>query len=128
MHTTLPPEFLSSASVPISTAICRPLCPSYALLTRACVSQAQAVKKNGSSSSMLAGDRKPASQEVYGTGRGARQRRLPAVLGLKVSESTWKRQGPDEKGKPVGGSGSRDHLRGVPEVSLYLSGDAESGI
>lgn len=56
------------------------------------------------------------------------QRWLPAVLGLEVSEFTWKRQGPDEKGKLVGGSRSRDHLRGVLEVSLYLSGDTESGI
>lgn len=50
------------------------------------------------------------------------------MLGLEVSEFTWKRQGPDEKGKLVGGSRSRDHLRGVLEVSLYLSGDTESGI
>lgn len=56
------------------------------------------------------------------------QRWLPAVLGLEVSEFTRKRQGPDEKGKLVGGSRSRDCLRGGGPRGLYLSGDTESGI
>lgn len=42
------------------------------------------------------------------------------MLGLEVSEFTWKTQGPDEKGKLVGGSRSRDHLRGVLEVSISV--------